>query len=115
MNKENLPQVVKEGLFTRIGRWLKNIIGKNKKENIVYVENDVVENTQKQDFVSNIKIQEDNQENKKVKILQKELKDKKINASDLSDKEIKQIIELYKNQIKHKQLELKRYRKNILT
>lgn len=107
MSKENLPQIIRENIFTKIVKWLKKIINKKVKSNVDFSQNNIIKNTTKEDFISNIKVEEN------IKMKQKRLKDNRINISELSDKELKQMIELYKSQIKRKKTEIKKYRKLI--
>lgn len=107
MSKENLPQIVREHIFTKIVKWFKKIINKKVKNNVVLPQNNIINNTTKEDLISNIKVEEN------IKMKQRKIKDNKISISELSDKELKQMIELYKSQIKRKKTELKKYRKMI--
>lgn len=107
MSKENLPQIFRENIFTKIVKWLKKIINKKVKNNVVLPQNNIINNTTKEDFISNIRVEET------IKMKQKKIKDNQINISELSDKELKQMIELYKSQIKRKKTELKKHRKMI--
>lgn len=107
MSKENLPQIVRENIFTKIIKWLKKITNKKVKNNIDFPQNNTINNTTKENFISNIKVEEN------IKMKQKKIKDNQINISELSDKELKQMIELYKSQIKRKKTELKKHRKMI--
>ena len=109
MKKDNLPKVVKKSIFSKIKIWFKKLIGKDVEKVENSIENVKIMNNNKINFINNIKIEE----NKGIINVQKMLKEKKIEISDLNDIELQQMIELYRNQIKHKKIELKQYRKKL--
>lgn len=58
MSKENLPQIVRENIFTKIVKWFKKIINKKVKNNVDFPQNKIINNTTKEDFISTIKVEE---------------------------------------------------------
>jgi len=107
----NLPQIKKEGIFTRISNWLKKLFG-----HIEIIESPVEENVeekninQRENFRDSIKVK-----NKDVILfLQKKLKENQISISDLTDEQLEEMIELYEAQVEEKRNILKNYKDKLL-
>lgn len=114
MNK-NLPEIKREGIFERIGRWFRKLF---KKEEVIIEEpvqtamdeiDKQVEEIKKVSFRESIQVESKD----KILALQRKLKEKQIEISDLTDEELDEMIELYKKQIGEKKNKLKQYRKKI--
>jgi len=110
MNNENLPQVIKENIFTKIKNWIIKLFKKDEiiqEEFVNITENEKI--SEKDRFKENIKV-----ENKERIInLQKKLDNEEIKISDLSDNDIVELIELYKNQIQERRILLQQYKMSI--
>lgn len=106
--RENLPQVIRENIFTKIKKRFLKIF--KKRESIDYSTQKTLDNTEKsnkENFIESIKI-----ENKeKFLMLQKKLKEKQLKISDLTDEELDEMIEIYKVQIEEKKQKLLEYRR----
>lgn len=105
MNNENLPQIVKDTLLSKFKKWIKRLIRKD--ENKISDKTITQTNTiNEKDFAETIKVEDKTE----IINLQKRLKENKIKIAELTDNQLKQMIELYKNQIEQKRLKLKQYR-----
>lgn len=106
----NLPEVKKENIFTKIinffkGLTRKNVVQDNYKEELIK-ENEI---SDKDKFIQQLK----STSGTNISNLQKDIIQEKIKIEDLSDKELDEMITLYKRQIEEKKLKLKKYRKII--
>lgn len=108
--KENLPQVIQEGFFTKIKKWFLKIFRKQKSietqiQTLEDVQNDINE-INKENFMQNIKVE--NKDN--IIMLQRKIKEKQIEIADLTNYELDEMIALYKEQIEAKKEKLRQYR-----
>ena len=99
--------VVKESFFDKIKRIFKKIF--SKKEEIVEVPKTKKEN----DFLSRVKIEEDNEEKRLLK-LQSLIEEEVITEEELPEDDIKALHELYDSQILQLKKEIDDYRQKIL-
>lgn len=110
----NLPEIIKEGIFTKIKNWFKSlfVIGEIEiepvQEAIKEIQKDV-EEIKKNEFMESLKVESKT----KILLLQRKLKEKRIEISDLTDEELDEMIELYKGQIEEKKNKLRSYRNKI--
>lgn len=101
-------EVKRENVFEKIKMWFKKLI----KKEVDTQYNSNIENKKEiknENFIKSIKIDDKS----KLIILQNKLKNNEIQISDLTDEELKDMIELYEQQIQQKKEILKRYRKII--
>lgn len=111
----NLPQIRRDGIFTKIKNWFKNLFRKEK----VIIEEPIhttiqeidkqVEEIKKNSFKENLQIESKD----KILMLQRKLKEKQIEIADLTDEELDEMIELYRKQILEKKKQLEQYRNKI--
>ena len=99
----------KENIFTKISNFFKKLFSKKKE----YIEENVDENLiyniqQKENFVENIVIKE-NEEEKRLKELQLQFDNGEIDEEDISDEDMDKLIELYNKETE----ELNRETENI--
>lgn len=107
---KNLPQIKKDGLFSRIRRWFVWNFRKeeNVKNPIEETLNDPETPKQQDNFLREIRAET------KIFQLQNKLKEKQVDISDLTDEELDEMIKLYKQQIEDKKQKLKQYRIRIM-
>jgi len=109
--ENNLPEVRKEGIFTKIKNWFKGLFSREKvierpvQEDIKEI-NDSVEEIKNDSFKESIKAESKD----RILFLQRQLKEKQIEISDLTDEELDEMIELYETQIEEKEKILKQYK-----
>ena len=96
MNNKLIPY--KENIFTKISNFFKKLFSR-KKENIEEcVEENLIYNIQqKENFVENIVIKE-NEEEKRLKELQLQYDNGEIDEDDISDEDIDKLIEMYEKE-----------------
>jgi len=106
----NLPEIKREGLFTKIKNWFKRVFNKEEiVEEAITEINHNVEEFKKEDFKKSIQIESKD----KILALHRKLKEKQIEIADLTDEELDEMIELYKKKIKEKKDKLRQYRNQI--
>lgn len=111
----NLPDIKREGIFTRIKNWFKSLFGIGEiaeepvQEAIKEIDKEV-EKIKKDTFRENLQVESKD----KILSLQRKLKEKQIEISDLTDEELDEMIELYKGQIEEKKNKLKSYREKLI-
>lgn len=113
MDNENLPQIKKDNIFTKIKSVIFKFINKkqNSSTNNVISFDESKEHIEKSDFKSSIK----NQTKNNIINVQNKLKLNEITISDLSDEELDEMISLYKEQIEQKEKLLRMYKNKIET
>ena len=110
----NLPQIKKEGAFTKIKNWFKGLFAREKvteqpvQEAIKEINNSV-EEIKNDSFKASIKVESKD----RILFLQRQLKEKQIEISDLTDEELDEMIELYEAQIEEKKEILKKYKEKL--
>lgn len=85
----------KEGFFTKIKKFFKNLFGK--KENLQEETYEELNNFEKNSFRENLEVKQD-EEKLKILKLQKEYKEGNISEEDMSDDEYQKLIDLYVKQ-----------------
>ncbi len=111
----NLPQIRKEKIFTRIKKWLKNILGiseiiEESIHEVIDQEKNNLAEIEKNDFREEIKV-----ESKDVILaLQRKINEKQMEISDLTDDQLDEIIKLYESQIKEKENKIRFYKERLL-
>lgn len=101
----NLPQIVKDNIITKIRKWFFKFIPKNKQK-------------QEIENISETKEQRENTFREDIQIsdamaIQRKLMDKQMKIQDLTDEELDEVIKLYESQIEEQKAVLKRYREII--
>ena len=108
MEKSNKElTVVKESFFDKVRKFFKKLF--SKKEEVV----EITENQKENDFLSRVKIEEDNEEKRLLK-LQSLLAEEVIAEEELPDDDIKALHELYNKQILQLKREIDEYRQKTL-
>ncbi len=108
MEKSNKElTVVKESFFDKVRKFFKKLF--SKKEEVV----EITENQKENDFLSRVKIEEDNEEKRLLK-LQSLLAEEVITEEELPDDDIKALHELYNKQILQLKREIDEYRQKTL-
>jgi len=111
----NLPEIKREGIFTRIKNWFKGLFGIGEiveepvQEAIKEIDKEVGE-IKKDTFKESLQVESKD----KILALQRKLKEKQMEIADLTDEELDEMLELYKNQIKEKENKLRNYRNKII-
>ena len=107
---KNLPQIKKDGLFSKIRRGFLKFF--RKAENVKIPIEETLNNSetpkQQDNFLREIRAEN------KIFQLQNKLKEKQVDISDLTDEELDEMIKLYKQQIEDKKQKLKQYRVRIM-
>lgn len=112
----NLPEIKKEGIFTRIKNWFKSLFGIGEiveepvQEAIKEIDKEV-EEIKKDTFKESLQIESKD----RILALKRKLKEKQIEISDLTDEELDEMIELYKGQIEEKKNKLRNYRMKLVS
>lgn len=108
MEKSNKElTVVKESFFDKVRKFFKKLFSK-KEENV-----EQTEIKKENDFLSRVKIEEDNEEKRLLK-LQSLLAEEVITEEELPDDDIKALHELYNKQILQLKREIDEYRQKTL-
>lgn len=101
----NLPQTVKDNIFTKIRKWFFKFIPNNKQKNVVESESITKENNENT-FKEKIQISD-------AMALQRKLTERQMEIQELTDEELDEVIKLYEEQIEEQKATLKRYREII--
>lgn len=110
----NLPEIKKEGIFTKIKNWFKKLFSKDEIivepiEEAIREINHNIDEINKEDFKKSLQIQSKD----RILALHRKLKEKQIEIADLTDEELDELIELYKKKIKEKKDKIRKYRNQI--
>lgn len=100
----NLPEIRREGIFTKIKNWFKNLFEKNNLEKDLIQES--IEEIKNANFKDSIKVES----KERILFLQRKIKEKQMEIADLTDEELDEMIELYVDQIKEKKNILRQYK-----
>ena len=107
---DNLPSEIKDGLFSRIKKFILKIFKRENKDVVYNTEEN--SNYQKDtDFIENIKVIDEFEEEKKIKY---KLDNNKITIDELNDNEITRMIEFYKKEVERKKEKLNQINQRIL-
>ncbi len=88
----------KENAFTRLSNFFKKLVFRKKKETSKSINELPIYNNQcKEDFIDNILIKEDEEE-KRLKILQWQYDNGEIDEEDISDEDMDKLIEMYQKE-----------------
>ncbi len=101
----NLPQIAKDDIFTKIRKWLFKFIPK-KKQATMNENTSKIEDNSENTFKEKIHISD-------TMALQRKLTEKQIKIQELTDEELDEVIKLYESQIEEQKAVLKRYREII--
>lgn len=101
----NLPQIAKDNIFTKIRKWFFKFMPNKKQEN---EPEETLENVVKLDNTFKEKIQISN-----AMELQRKLTERQMEIQELTDEELDEVIKLYEEQIEEQKATLKRYREII--
>lgn len=108
MEKSNKElTVVKESFFDKVRKFFKKLF--SKKEEVV----EITENQKENDFLSRVKIEEDNEEKRLLK-LQSLIEEEVITEEELPEDDEKELHKLYDKQIFDLKKEIDVYRQKIL-
>lgn len=100
----NLPEVRREGIFTKIKNWFKNLFRvKNIEENLIP---ESIEEIKNSNFKDSIKVES----KEKILFLQRKIKEKQMEIADLAEEELDEMIKLYETQVEEKERILKQYK-----
>lgn len=107
--KENLPEIKKEGIFTKIKKRIKNLLGVGEIEE--YIEKEHIINNAEIDRRSDFKKSIQVESNDRILALKRKLEEQQIKIEDLTDNELDRLIEIYKEQIILKENKIKSIKK----
>ena len=110
--KNNNLIVYKESIFNKISRFFKKIFNIDREnENKITFKN-INYSLQKDNFISNIAVKENEEENR-LKELQEKYEKGEIDEYDISDEDMEKLIEMYKNETEKINLDTERRKKHI--
>ena len=94
---KDLPMIKKEGIFTKIKKWVKRLVGKEEIiiEPVQEITKDDIEKIKEDSFREGLKVKSKDV----ILFLQKQLESKQIQISDLTEEQMDEMIELYETQI----------------
>lgn len=107
-NNSNELTIVKESILDKIKNFFKKIFSKKEEEKI-----ETVEVKKENDFINNVKIQEDSEEKRLLK-LQSLIVEDVITEDELPEEDVKALHKLYDKQILDLKKEIDEYREKIL-
>ena len=108
-NNSNELTVVKENILDKIKNFFKKLFSKKEEEKIEETVNVKKEN----DFINSVKIEEDNEEKRLLK-LQSLIAEDVINEDELPEEDVKALHKLYDKQILDLKKQIDEYREKIL-
>lgn len=112
--KSNKLISYKENIFTKISTFFKKLFLMEKKSTLKDIyETPIYREEQKEQFIENITIKENNEE-KRLKALQLQYDNGKIDEKDIADEDIDRLIEMYEKETEKLNADTKR-RKNHIT
>lgn len=120
MNKDTCEKAlakVDNSILSKIKLFFKNLFKSNIKERII--SEDIIQEQEKNDtieendFINNIKIQE-NKQNIRLKKMSKDLESGKIIEEDLCEQELQELREFYLQQIEEKKKSIENYKNRII-
>ena len=107
-NNSNELTVIKENVIDKIKNFFKRLFSKKKEEKI-----ETLESKKENDFINNIKIEEDTEEKRLLK-LQSLIAEDVITEEELPEEDVKALHKLYDKQILDLKKEIDEYREKIL-
>jgi len=110
-NNSNELTVVKETILDKIKNFFKKLFSKNEKEKLEKIE--TIETKKENDFINSVKIEEDNEEKRLLK-LQSLLVEDVITEEELPEEDVKALHRLYDKQILELKKSIDEYREKIL-
>lgn len=102
---------VNNSIFGKIKMFFKNLFKNNMQENMI--NEDIIVEQEKNNFVNNVKIKENNQ-NLRLKKMSKDLESGKIIEEDLCEQELQELKEFYLQQIEEKRQCIEDYKTRII-
>ena len=108
-NNSNELTVVKENILDKIKNFFKKLFSKKEEEKI----EETVKVKKENDFINSVKIEEDNEEKRLLK-LQSLIVEDVINEDELPEEDVKALHELYDRQILELKKSIDEYREKIL-
>ena len=96
MNNNKLIEY-KENVFTKISIFFKKLFFRKKETHAEFIDEAPIYNNPKENFIENIAIKE-NEEEKRLKILQLQYDNGEIDEDDISEEDIDKLIALYKKE-----------------
>lgn len=111
--KNNKLITYKENIFTKISNFFKKIFFRKKKDAIESINEIPVYNNQyKENFIENIQIKEDEEE-KRLKILQLQYDNGEIDEEDISEEDMDKLIIMYEQETEELNTDTERRKKHI--
>lgn len=111
--KNNKLITYKENIFTKISNFLKKIFFRKKKDITESIDEEPIYNNQyKENFIENIAIKEDEEE-KRLKILQLQYDNGEIDEEDILEEEMDKLIKMYEKETEELNADTERRKNHI--
>ena len=110
--KNNNLIVYKESIFNKISRFFKKIFNIDRKDENKITFKNINYSLQKDNFISNIAVKENEEENR-LKELQAKYENGEIDEYDILDEDIDKLIEMYKNETEKLNLDTEKRKEHI--
>ena len=111
--KSNKLITYKENIFTKISNFFKNLFFRRKKDTTEVIDEETIYNKQcKENFINNIIIKEDEEE-KRLKILQLQYDNGEIDEEDISEEDMDKLIEMYEKETEELNADTEKRKKHI--